>query len=155
MRRLAAAALVALFAAAAAPQDRPQDAPRRAREARFEVLDVYLDPAGQPLAAWQVELELRRGDARIAGVEGGAHPAFREAPYYDPAARMGGRIVLAAFCTATNLPRARTRVARLHLYVTGELEPRFDLRVAVCATVDGVAIPARAELETARREDDR
>ena len=53
---------------------------------RFAPVDVYLDSGSRPLAAYQFELKVTQGKVKIVGVEGGEHEAFREAPYYDPAA---------------------------------------------------------------------
>src|SRR5439155_1207563 len=68
---------------------------------RFRTVAVYVDAGQAPLAAYQVEITV--GDtaptAKIVGVEGGSADAFRAAPYYDPAALQGGRIIIAAFTT--------------------------------------------------------
>lgn len=118
-------------------------------EERFEAVDVFVDSGGTPLAAWQVELVDTSGRARVVGVEGGEHPAFREAPYYDPAALQHGRIVLAAFHVGADLPGGRTRVARVHLLVKGG-EPRLEVRPMAAATSGGRPIDVRAELERQR-----
>src|SRR6266545_6738696 len=68
---------------------------------RFRVLDVILDAAAD-VAAWQVEIVARSGDARVVGVEGAGAP-FAAPPYYDPAALQQGRVVLAAFNTRAAL----------------------------------------------------
>src|SRR5262249_39121012 len=81
---------------------------------RFRPVHVYVDPAGAPLAAYQLEIVVD-GNAMIVGVEGGEHPAFARPPHYDPAALAGGRIILAAFDTGTELPTQRTRVATVHM----------------------------------------
>ena len=45
---------------------------------RFRPLDIYVDIPAAALAAYQIELVVEEGDAQIVGVEGGAHPAFKE-----------------------------------------------------------------------------
>lgn len=113
------------------------------RGSRFVSVPVFVDPKGAPLAAYQLEFRAEGASARIVGVEGGEHPAFREPPYYDPAAlARENRIILAAFSTAGDLPRERTRVATLQLMVEGGGEPRFAVRADVTATIEGKAIQA-------------
>lgn len=101
-------------------------------EPRFGWVDLYLDPAGERLAAWQLELDDPAGRSLVVGIEGGEHPAFAEPAYYDPAAMRGGRVILAAFSLAEELPAGRTRVARVHLEIRGPepLESRVRLLVA-------------------------
>ncbi len=85
---------------------------------RFEAIDIFVDAGEQPLSAYQFELTtpVREGwQASIVGVEGGAHPAFKAAPYYDPQALRASRIIIAAFSIDDALPTGRTRVARLHM----------------------------------------
>ncbi|GMU20261.1 MAG: hypothetical protein AMXMBFR13_03590 [Phycisphaerae bacterium] len=78
---------------------------------------------------------------KIVGVEGGEHTAFREPPYYDPAALSRNRIIIAAFNTGRDLPRGKTRVARLHLAITGP-EPEYTAKLDIAASAEGAAIPA-------------
>ncbi|MBM4029554.1 MAG: hypothetical protein FJ280_29770 [Planctomycetes bacterium] len=85
---------------------------------------------------------------KIVGVEGGAHPAFREAPYYDPAALMNDRIIIAAFHTGKDLPSGRTRIATIHLQVPADAEPRYELKLTVAADANGGNLPAKLNLET-------
>jgi hypothetical protein len=114
---------------------------------RFEAVEVYVDTGAQALAAFQIELRDPSGAARIAGVEGGEHAAFKEPPYYDPAALRQERIVLAGFSTAKDLPVGSTRVARLHFEVRGGAKPDFATEVTVAAASDGARIPATIRLE--------
>src|SRR5690606_27878989 len=109
---------------------------------RFEVRDVLVDPGGAPLAAWQFELIDPENRVAIVGVEGGEHPAFRDPPYYDPASLARGRLKVAAFDLGRELPRARTRVARLHLAVRGEGDPPLEVRLVVAGDPEGREIPA-------------
>jgi hypothetical protein len=83
----------------------------------FRYLDVFIDPQGKPLAAYQFELVAPKG-VQLVGIEGGEHKAFAHPPYYDPKAlQQGERIVIAAFDTGADLPAGRTRVARLSVRV--------------------------------------
>ena len=113
------------------------------REVRFVPVDLWGDPGEQPLAAYQVEIRYDAERVRVVGIEGGAHAAFATPPHYDPKGMSGGRITLAAFSTAGELPTGRTRLARLHLQVEGASEP--DLSVALVAA--GAATGARARID--------
>ena len=134
-------------AASVSPATRParREAPT-SRPARFHAVDVFIDPRGKPLAAYQVELSAGEGGAKIVGLEGGEHPAFRKPPYYDPRALMGGRIVIAAFDTGGDLPVGRTRVATLHLMSADEKPPRLTARLVVAASAAGKRISAGLEV---------
>ncbi|MCL5281722.1 MAG: hypothetical protein M1376_17630 [Planctomycetes bacterium] len=115
---------------------------------RFAPVHVYLDSGDRPLAAYQFELKAQTGQIKIVGVEGGEHPAFQEAPYYDPAALMNDRIIIAAFSTGTDLPQGRTRVATVHLQILGDAEPQYELKLIVAADKEGEEIPADLNLQT-------
>jgi hypothetical protein len=108
----------------------------------FAAYDVFVDSGEHALGAWQFEWLVRGGDARIVGVEGGEHRAFAQAPHYDPAALQGGRIVVAAFSTNHELPRGKTRVARLHLRIGAGPAPAFAVELKACADGDGAATTA-------------
>ena len=128
-----------------APADpRAPDAPTppKAEVVRFEAVDVFVDSGDKPLAAYQVELTAKAGDALLAGLEGGEHAAFRPAPYYDPRALLNNKVIVAAFSTAADLPHGRTRVARLMVQVSGPAEPRFAATLTTAASADGKPIPA-------------
>ena len=114
---------------------------------RFEAVDVYVDAGDQPLAAYQFELQAAPpGAAVVVGVEGGEHAAFADPPYYDPAALKGGRIIIAAFDTGRDLPTGRTRVARLHMQVSGPEEADYTIQLQVAGSPDGERIEADASL---------
>lgn len=115
--------------------------------ARFSPLSIYVDPGDQPLAAYQFELKATTGQIKIVGVEGGQHRAFKEAPYYDPAALTKDRIIVAAFNTGHDLPTTQTRVATVHLQIIGEVEPDYELKLTVAADEDGENIPAKISYE--------
>lgn len=119
----------------------PGEAPARP-SVRFEAVDVYVDSGDQPLAAYQFELAAETGEITIVGIEGGEHPAFKDPPYYDPAALSKDRIIIAAFNTGRELPSGKTRVARLHVQVTGEAEPEYVVRLEVAASAEGKKITA-------------
>ena len=123
-------------------QPRPDAPPARPAGVRFAAVDVYVDSGNQPLAAWQFELSARRGRFTIVGVEGGEHPAFHEAPYYDPAALQRGRIIVAAFSTGNDIPRGRTRVATVHVMIEGGETPDYGIEIAAAASKEGEAIQA-------------
>ncbi len=136
------------------------------QKVRFTAVHIYLDAGDKPLAAYQFELVCsvpvrayspgednasRRHYERqikIVGVEGGAHPAFKEAPYYDPAALMNDRIIIAAFNTGSDLPHGRTRIATIHLQILGDAEPQYELKLVTVADDNGQRIPAELNLQT-------
>ncbi len=114
---------------------------------RFAPLHIYLDSGNQPLAAFQFELKAAAGQIKIVGVEGGQHKAFKEAPYYDPAALANDRIIIAAFNTGRDLPKGRTRIATIHLQIIGEAEPDYELKLTVAADADAKEVPAKITFE--------
>ena len=112
---------------------------------RFRPVDVYVDPAGTALAAYQIEIVVD-GNAKIVGVEGGDHPAFAAPPHYDPAALAGGRIIIAAFDTGSDLPTQRTRVATVHMREAGPVEPTYHATLQIAGGPDGRPIDATVDL---------
>jgi hypothetical protein len=116
---------------------------------RFEAVDVFVDAKAAPLAAYQIEFSAKAGDVRIAGIEGGAHPAFATPPFYDPKAMQEERVILAAFSTdaASTLPSGRTRVATIHLQVRGATPPLFQINLQTAADARGNKTPAEAAFE--------
>jgi hypothetical protein len=127
-RALLAALLLGI---AAAPAQDPQ----------FFALDVYVETGARPLAAYQFEVTT---GARIVGVEGGEPACFRAAPYYDPAALQGGRIIVAAFTLDADPPAGRVRVARLHMMESGEA--KFETKLVVAAAPGGERFDARIDV---------
>lgn len=111
----------------------------------FGWIDVYLTSETEPLAAYQLEVTADRADLRIVGVEGGEHPAFQPAPYYDPEALQRQRVVIAAFSTAAELPYGRTRVARVHI-LTSDPAPVCRAALRIAANADGRRIPVEVQL---------
>ena len=114
---------------------------------RFEAVDVFVDSPDKAIAAYQLEFAVTNGVAKIVGIEGGEHPAFREAPLYDPKAMQGERVVIAAFSTDPDLPSGKTRVATIHLQVTGPAEPKLGMRLQVVADSKGKKITATTSFE--------
>jgi len=104
---------------------------------RFAPLHIYLDSGNSSLAAYQFELKAAAGQ----------HKAFKEAPYYDPAALAKDRIIIAAFSTGSDLPKGRTRIATIHLQIAGDAEPQYELKLIVAADADAKEIPAEITFE--------
>jgi hypothetical protein len=113
---------------------------------RFVPLHVYIDSGSHSLGAFQFELRTTRGNVKIVGVENGEHKAYKEAPYYDPAALANNRIKM-AFNTSGELPSGKSRVATLHLMITGSVEPEYKLDLTVSADGDAEEIPAQISFE--------
>jgi hypothetical protein len=107
----------------------------------FDWVDIYVDSGDVPLGAYQFELSAAVGEVKIVGVEGGEHPAFAEPPYYDPAALQEDRIIIAAYSLADELPTHRTRVARVHVQVTGD-KPAYAVELTVAADAEGNPLDA-------------
>lgn len=118
----------------------------------FTWVDVHVDSGDAPLAAWQIELSSDDPGLGLVGVEGGETAVFREAPRYDPRALQQRRIILASFTTAPpeELPRGRTRVARIHLELRGGARPDLKLQPIVAAREDGREIAVTVTLEKGR-----
>lgn len=142
--------------AAAAQIERTIDRPTKsalfaqADPVRFQVVDVYVDAGDKPLAAYQVSLAATAKNALLSGVEGGDHPAFNLPPYYDAKALIDETVIVAGLSTADELPRGRTRVARLHVQVTGPADPRYEAKLQVAAGPDGAALDAKVTVEASR-----
>lgn len=131
----------------ASPESGEQhELPVAAGSPRFVALDVFVNSADAPLAAYQFEL-VCKGEVTLVGAEGGEHPAFKSAPYYDPAANLNRRIVVAAFSTQPALPHGRSRVARLMLATTGE--STYSATLVLAADQDGKHIPAAISVAAA------
>jgi hypothetical protein len=116
--------------------------PATSPSVRFAAVDVYVDSGHQPLAAYQCELNAVRGGIKIVGIEGGEPAAFAEPPYYDPAAMMNDRVILAAFNTGKQLPTGKSRIARVHVQISGDAEPQYELKLEAAASSDGQRISA-------------
>lgn len=151
------ACLFALAALAGASMSAgTQQAPVAATSVRFQAIEVWIDTASEPLAAYQIEFkpaEAFTQAVKIVGIEGGPPTSiFAAPPYYDPAAMQHERVVIAAFSTAKadTLPRGRTRIATIHVQISGPAEPEFQVRTMAAATIDGREIQAEASATPAK-----
>jgi hypothetical protein len=115
-----------------------------ADEQRFMPVDIYIDPHGEPLAAYQLELFDENESIRIVGVEGGESPAFAAPPYYDPKAIAHHKIILAAFSTAKVLPTTKSRVTTVHVIQEGRPDPDLHVSLTAAATPTRERIDATA-----------
>ncbi len=113
---------------------------------RFCAVEIYVDAGSTPLAVYQLEFAATNGVAKIVGIEGGEHPAFRQPPFYDPGAIQHERVILACFSTAaaTDLPTGKTRIATIHYQTTETLPPQFELKLQAAADAQGANISAQA-----------
>jgi hypothetical protein len=124
----------------------PASAPSSGPTVRFAWLDVYIDSKARPLAAYQFELKATGPDVRIVGIQGGEHLAFKDPPFYDPAALSHNRVIIAAYNTGNDLPVGKTHVARLHVRMVGVQRPEYIINVMVAGTTDGAKIPVVASV---------
>jgi hypothetical protein len=132
--------IVVLMSAGAIGQD-------RAAASRFVAVDLMVDPKGAPLAAWQVEVAAEVGDATLVGIESGEHAAYSKRPaYYDPAALAGKRIILGDYSLDADLPKAKTRVARLMFEVRGDAKPQYVTKLMAASDGEGKKIAAQASV---------
>jgi hypothetical protein len=115
----------------------------------FVPVEVYVDSGGSELGAYQVEVTAK--NAMIVGLEGGETKAFSSAPYYDPAALQGNRIVVASFSTDETLPKGMTRVARLHMMLSGAVGadglPEMTSKLVVATDGQGKTLDAKLMLK--------
>jgi len=114
--------------------------------ARFQPIDIVVDVGAGALAAYQIELVVTSGDASIVGVEGGEPAAFKAAPYYDPKALAGGRIIIAAYSIDDQLPSGRVRVATLHMREVGAA-PGYEVKLLAAADSDGQPLSVTVEVQ--------
>ena len=131
---LAPVVIAGIVLAKATDEQRPAGA---APTVRFGHVDVFLDSADQSLATYQCEITATTGDVILVGIEGGEHAAFKVPPYYDPRALGRKRIILGASNAGADLPRGKTRVARLMVQITGPAKPAYAAKVQVAASPDG------------------
>ena len=59
--------------------------------------------------------------------------------FYDPKAIQHERVIIAAFNTDSGdkLPKGKTRVATIHLQITGERKPDYFVKLETAATLEG------------------
>jgi hypothetical protein len=112
-------------------------------------MDIFVDSGSTPLAAYQLEFAATNGVARIVGIEGGEHAAFRQPPFYDPKAMQHERVIIASFRTAptASLPTGKTRVATIHFQTAGTQLPQFELKLETAGDSQGNKIAAQASFE--------
>ncbi len=144
-------ALVGMRFALAQPGFAQESAARLAADARFATIDVYVD-SPEPLAAWQFELSEATGAMAVVGVENGESAAFAGTPHYDLDAVAQGRaerIIVADYSLgeSATLPTGRTRIATVHVRLTGAQTPEFELQLIAAGNAAGQAIDAAAVLE--------
>lgn len=144
-------ALAGMRFALAQPAPAAESAARFAADVRFATIDVYVD-SPEPLAAWQFELREATGAMAVVGVENGESAAFAGTPHYDLAAVAQGRaerIVVADYSLGESdtLPTGRTRIATVHVRLTGAQTPEFELQLVAAGNAAGQAIDAAAVLE--------
>ena len=136
-------ALCPLLCLAAAEPAAPSTPPGPPGPSRFTAVDLFIDPAGQPLAAYQVEFAAETGRISLVGVEAGeSGPFAKRPPYYDPAALAGHRIILGDYTLDPAAPNTRTRVARLMLELRGDAPPQYVTRLMTAADPNGHLIAA-------------
>ena len=111
---------------------------------RFVAFDVFANPGQATVAAWQIEVTCDAEKSKLVGVEMGEAPFNLKAPYYDPMALQGGRIVIAAFTLDQNPPAGRIRVARLHFMETKDTQ--YVSKLVTAASPDGERIDLKIEL---------
>ena len=131
------ASLLSLSALRAQPTSSIVTAP-----VRFGSVEIFVDPRGSALAAYQLEFVADPARVALVGIEGGEHVSFRQPPYYDPAALNRNRVILAAFSTNSDLPTSRTRVATLHVRISGDQTPTYSTRLITAADPQGRPIAA-------------
>jgi hypothetical protein len=123
--------------------------PQPSAGTRFQAVDIFIDSGETPFAAYQIEFSVKSGNARVVGIEGGEHPALKDAPFYDPKAIQQERVIIAAFNTsaADKLPKGKTRVATIHLEAIGEQAGEFIVQLKTAATAEGRKISPKATFE--------
>lgn len=115
---------------------------------RFTAVDLFIDPRGQPLAAYQLEFAAETGQISLVGVEAGeSGPYSKRPPYYDPAALASHRIILGDYTLDPAAPKTKTRVARLMLEIRGDATPQFVTKLITAANPDGKPIAADISLK--------
>ncbi len=120
---------------------------------RFCAVDIFIDSKGAPLAAWQIEFAATNGVAKIVGIEGGESGSFLNPPFYDPKAIQNDHVIIAAFSTApvTKLPTGKTRVATIHLQISGTIQPQFELKLQAASDANGNRIPVQPFFEERKK----
>lgn len=102
----------------------------------FGSVQIYADPAGQPLAAYQFELRAQAEGIKLVGIENGAHAAYADPPHYDRKAIDNDHVIIAAFSTApaADLPTGRTRITTIGYMSETGAPPHFVITPVTAAT---------------------
>ena len=142
-------AILALLAFGQAAGLRAQQPANEEGRTRFRTIDIFVDSRSTPLAAYQVEFAATNGMVKIVGIEGGEPEAFRQPPVYDPKAMQQDRVIIASFSTAdaSTLPKGKTRVATIHIQVSGDQVPQFEIKLQTAGDSRGQKISAHATFE--------
>ena len=121
--------------------------------ASFRVINIFLDPKGKSLAAYQLQWKIATQNARIVGIEGGDHPAFRNPPHYDPRAIQGERVIVAAFNPGAekSLPKGRIRIGSIHIEAAPAAICRFEIENLEAADAQGGRISVSAQSAERRK----
>lgn len=157
---VAAAAVILPCIALTATSGHSQPDRAKAPGMHFVYVDISIDSAAAPLAAYQVEFaglfpDGVDGAVQLVGVEGSGGTtgtAFSSPPAYDPAALALNRVIIADFSTApaADLPRGKFRVARLHLSVENKsgapATPEYMVQIMAAGAPDGTRIQATASV---------
>ena len=81
-----------------------------------------------------------------------AAPSSRP-PRYDSRGLRSGRIILADFTTAKkDLPGGQFRIVRLHLQITGNVEPDVQVKLLAAAKPGGQRIDATLSVQRMKEE---
>ena len=120
----------------------------------FFTIDLTIDPKGNPLGAFQIEMTSPDTTFSVVGVEAGEHAAFDHGrpPYFDPVAQQDGtdRLIVAEYAkpelNADDLPTDAVHVVTVHamVVVTDEEapEPLIQLKLLAAGNADGERIDA-------------
>lgn len=142
---LAAATMAIAVAQPAGDPAVVADAPHAAAgRSAFGYVDLFVDAGDAPLAAYQIDFHSTTGGLRIVGVEGGEHELYRDAPYYDPRAMQGDRVIIAAYAAGPReaLPVGPVRVARVHVMYSSDADATLHATLDAAANFEGDAIDA-------------
>ena len=124
--------------------------PSKQPPVKFVPIDIIIDSANAPMAAYQVLVKYDAAKIIIVGVEGGSPNGFGQAPFFDQLGLQGGRIIIGAFVAQDNLATmGKVRVARLHLRVIGdnpEIAAITSIQVMTAIGPGGKLLPVKAEL---------
>eukprot|EP00752_Nemacystus_decipiens_P013707 g12160.t1 len=127
-------------------------------QTNFLTIDLTIDPKGQPLGAYQIEMTSPDTAFTVVGVEAGEaseHPAFDHGrpPYFDPIAQQDGtdRLIVAEYAKprldADQLPSEAVRIVTIHVMLPampedGAPEPLIQLTLLAAGNADGERIDA-------------